>query len=87
MKIADIERVIRAAWDVALAPNPEAEQELVGVLRQTLHGADPTGIYQGNSVPEELAARRAEADEPYVPLRASPRVSKLIGENEAAFHE
>jgi hypothetical protein len=80
-----IEKLARAAWGVALAATPEEEQELVGVLRQTLHGVDPRGVYQGNSVPEELAQRRAE--EPYVSLRDSPRLPKLIGENEAGFHE
>jgi hypothetical protein len=80
-----IEKLAAAAWAVALAPTAAEEQERVGEMRQLLHSVYPTGLYQRNSVPVELAARCS--DEPYVPLRDSPRVSKLIGENEAAFHD
>lgn len=80
-----IEKLARAAWAVALAATMEEEQELVGVLRQTLHEVDPRAVFQGNSVPAELTARCG--DEPYVSLKDSPRLPKLIGESEAGFHE
>ena len=80
MKTKEIEKLLALAWAVALAPTPAEEQERVGELRQALHAADPSGTYQAN-------APTAGADEPDVSLRDSPRVSKLIGENEAGFHE
>jgi hypothetical protein len=77
-----IEKLAAAAWAVALAPTAAAEQERVGEMRQLLHSVDPNGVYQPGAPTAGL-----DAQEDFVSLRDSPRLSRAIGANEAAFHD
>lgn len=73
MRQRDIERVMAAAWDAATLI-PGGQFRLLVLLREV----DPHGVYRPDG------AQHPGADEPYVPLRESPR---LLCADEAGGHE
>jgi hypothetical protein len=80
-----IEKLARAAHEVCDASTTMDHEQHCQELAAVLNEVDPRGLYRGNSIRDELAERRAE--EPYVPLRDSPRLPRLIGEHEAGTHD
>jgi hypothetical protein len=70
MKQKDIERVMAAAWDCAEAPDDADTAFHAERLRYLLKEVDPNGAYR----PASMVAMTGH-DEPYVPLRQSPRMT------------
>ena len=75
MKQKDIERVMEAAWAAVKLHNAVT-------LRHVLVGVDPNGVYRPRMADK---AQGLHNDEPYVPLRQSPRFIRPA--NEAGTHD
>ncbi len=76
MRQKDIERVMAAAWDSVLLPGGRL------ALCTVLHAVDPNGVYRPRMADK---AQGLHNDEPYVPLRQSPRFIRPA--NEAGTHD